>query len=313
MELTMARIRTIKPEFPQSESMGNVSREARLCFILLWTQADDAGRLRGNSRMLASLLYPYDDDAKHHIEGWLVELERQDCITRYVSGGTTLIQVNAWLEHQKIDKPSPSKLPPPPPTEKRNPEPISVTPREDSRIHDSHREDSVADQGEDHIGDPEGDPDGGASVREDSAPTTIDTWPDARAPKDSLEWAQFFDVEFGFEVNLYPGSPERRDFRQLAKRWCDVGATCGQMRRAAEKAQESAKESITYPPGYYDSVLRKMSVAPKSEGASRYRPTRPQTPAELAAANAEAHEVAVRMGILPTAPNYDFDLEAPNA
>ena len=45
----MGRIRTIKPEFPQSESMGRVSRDARLTFILLWTMADDAGRLRSCS------------------------------------------------------------------------------------------------------------------------------------------------------------------------------------------------------------------------------------------------------------------------
>src|SRR6478672_1250768 len=79
----MARIRSIKPEFPQSESMGNVSRDARLTFIQLWTIADDEGRLRGNSRMLASLLYPYDDDAKRLIDKWLLELESQSCITRY--------------------------------------------------------------------------------------------------------------------------------------------------------------------------------------------------------------------------------------
>ena len=76
----MARIRTIKPEFPQSESMGRVSREARYCFIMLWTLADDSGRLRGNSRMLASLLYPYDDDAGALISGWLDELEREGCV-----------------------------------------------------------------------------------------------------------------------------------------------------------------------------------------------------------------------------------------
>jgi len=50
--------------------MGRISREARLCFIMLWTVADDAGRLRGNSRMLASLLYPYDNDATKRMEGW---------------------------------------------------------------------------------------------------------------------------------------------------------------------------------------------------------------------------------------------------
>lgn len=108
----MARIRTIKPEFPQSETMGKVSRECRLCFILLWTLADDAGRLRGNSRMLASLLYPYDDDAKHHIDGWLSDLHDHGCIVRYESDDEQFIQIAKWLSHQKIDKPSPSKIPP---------------------------------------------------------------------------------------------------------------------------------------------------------------------------------------------------------
>lgn len=107
----MARIRTIKPEFPQSESMGRVSRDARLTFIELWTLADDEGRLRGNSRMLASLLFPYDDDAKDLIDGWLRELESEDCLTRYKIGGDSYIQISNWLIHQKIDKPSKSKIP----------------------------------------------------------------------------------------------------------------------------------------------------------------------------------------------------------
>lgn len=108
----MARIRTIKPEFPQSESMGRVSREARLCFILLWTLSDDSGRLRGSSRMLASLLFPYDDDAPALMPGWLAELDREDCVRMYQTGGSTYIEVANWLSHQKIDKPSPSKFPP---------------------------------------------------------------------------------------------------------------------------------------------------------------------------------------------------------
>lgn len=107
----MPRIRTIKPEFPQSESMGKVSREARLCFILLWTLADDEGRMRGSAKMLASLLYPYDTDAPKHIEGWLSELEREDCITRYTSDGNNYLQIRNWCSHQKIDRPTPSKFP----------------------------------------------------------------------------------------------------------------------------------------------------------------------------------------------------------
>lgn len=108
----MARIRTIKPEFPQSESMGRISREARLCFIMLWTIADDSGRLRGSSRMLASLLFPYDDDAPTLMDGWLDELDGEGCLRRYSSDGATYIEIAKWLSHQKIDKPSPSKFPP---------------------------------------------------------------------------------------------------------------------------------------------------------------------------------------------------------
>jgi hypothetical protein len=120
----MARIRTIKPEFPQSESMGKLTRDARLCFIMLWTIADDSGRLRGNSRMLASLLFPYDKDAPDKIDKWLIELEQVRSIQRYKDDlGDSYLQILNWTSHQKIDKPSVSKLPAPP----------SVTIRECSR------------------------------------------------------------------------------------------------------------------------------------------------------------------------------------
>lgn len=107
----MPRIRTIKPEFPQSESMGRVSRDARLLFVQLWTLCDDAGRTRASSRMLASLLYPYDDDAPSLIEGWLGELEREGCVRIYQADGNTYLECANWLKHQKIDKPSKSKIP----------------------------------------------------------------------------------------------------------------------------------------------------------------------------------------------------------
>lgn len=107
----MGRIRTIKPEFPQSESMGRVSREARLLFVLLWTVVDDSGRTRGNSRMLASLLFPYDDDAPGLIDEWLEELAGENCIVRYEVEDAHYVEIRKWADHQKIDKPSPSKFP----------------------------------------------------------------------------------------------------------------------------------------------------------------------------------------------------------
>lgn len=107
----MARIRSIKPEFPQSESMGRVSRDARLLFIQLWPICDDHGRTRAASRMLASLLFPYDDDAPSLIEGWLRELEGEGCIRRYVHDGSAYLEICNWLIHQKIDKPSKPQFP----------------------------------------------------------------------------------------------------------------------------------------------------------------------------------------------------------
>lgn len=127
----MGRIRTLKPEFPQSESMGRVSREARLLFILLWTLVDDSGRTRAASRMLASLLYPYDDDAPAKIGGWMAELEAEGCIACYEVGGSTYLAIRNWAKHQKIDKPSSSKIPP-----------FS----EDSRVFSNPRESSSLDQ-----------------------------------------------------------------------------------------------------------------------------------------------------------------------
>jgi hypothetical protein len=107
----VARIRTIKPEFPQSEDIGRLSRDARLLFVQLWTIVDDDGRARAASRMLASLLYPYDDDAPSLIEGWLNELEHAGLIRRYEFAGAKYLDVINWLKHQKIDRPSKSKLP----------------------------------------------------------------------------------------------------------------------------------------------------------------------------------------------------------
>jgi hypothetical protein len=121
----MARIRSIKPEFPQSETIGRLSRDARLLFIMLWTVVDDFGRTRAASRMLASLLFPYDDDAGPLIDGWLEELEREECVRRYQVDGASYLYIPNWLKHQKIDHAAKKSNHPPPPE--------FASPREPSR------------------------------------------------------------------------------------------------------------------------------------------------------------------------------------
>ena len=168
----MARIRTIKPEFPQSESMGRVSRDARLLFVQLWTLCDDSGRTRGNSRMLASLLFPYDDDAPNLIDGWLDELDRESCIVRYLAEGSTYIEICNWLNHQKIDKPSQSKIPP-----------FS----ESSRILSNHRERSCVDQGSKDQGVDQGSKDQGPVSAPPASPPTRPKKPKAEPSEDETK------------------------------------------------------------------------------------------------------------------------------
>ncbi len=121
----MARIRTIKPELPHSESMGRVSRDARLLFMLLFTLVDDFGRTRAASRLLASLLYPYDNDAPALMDGWKAELAAEGCITLYEVDGTQYLEITNWLKHQKIDHPSRSKFPGPSESLARPREPLA--------------------------------------------------------------------------------------------------------------------------------------------------------------------------------------------
>ena len=106
------RIRTLKPEFFESETVARLGFFARLLFVGLITLADDAGRLRGASRLIASQAFPYDQ-AIEMVEAALEELAAQKLIRRYQVSGSSYILISGWLEHQKIDKPSKSKLPAP--------------------------------------------------------------------------------------------------------------------------------------------------------------------------------------------------------
>lgn len=105
------RIRSVKPEFWTSESNGRLSRDARLLFLALLSAADDEGRFGASSRGLASALFPFDEDAPRLLDGWWAELEREGKVRRWVSDGNTYGEILNWSKHQKIDRPSRSRLP----------------------------------------------------------------------------------------------------------------------------------------------------------------------------------------------------------
>jgi hypothetical protein len=106
------RIRTLKPEFVTSESVSRLSREARLCFVLLLLYVDDCGRGRASPRLISSVLFPYDDDVPDRMDGWLKELEAEGMVIRYNVGADHYLEIPKWSKHQRIDKPSKSNFPP---------------------------------------------------------------------------------------------------------------------------------------------------------------------------------------------------------
>lgn len=109
----MARIRTIKPEAFTSESLAEVTVEAERTFYGLLTQADDHGRHRDNAAIIAGLLWPLR--AEHtsvHVEDDLHQLATANLICRYTGcDSRRYLHIVTWSDHQKIDKPSQSRLP----------------------------------------------------------------------------------------------------------------------------------------------------------------------------------------------------------
>jgi len=108
----MGRIRTIKPELPQDERVGRVSREARLCWLLCFTLADDEGRFRAHPSLLAGTLYPYDGLKPSTVAGWMDELGEAGLLIRYQdTDGQEYAEIHNWRKHQFIPHPANSRLP----------------------------------------------------------------------------------------------------------------------------------------------------------------------------------------------------------
>lgn len=110
----MARIRSVKPQFFTSDTVSRLSKSARLTWIGLWTYCDDAGRGDGRLRIIYGALYPVDDrTTMADLEADLDELEKAERIVRYEVEGKPYLAVPNWGEHQHVNRPSKSHIPPP--------------------------------------------------------------------------------------------------------------------------------------------------------------------------------------------------------
>ncbi len=108
----MARIRSIKPEAFTSETLAQVSIEARWTFAGLWTYVDDDGRGRYNTQLIRAAVYPLDPEMTgDRIGEHLARLEAVGLVCRYIEQGREYVHVVNFREHQHPNKPTPSRLP----------------------------------------------------------------------------------------------------------------------------------------------------------------------------------------------------------
>lgn len=106
------RIRTIKPDIFISEDIAALSYEARWMFIGLLLYVDDQGRGRNDPRLIKAAVYPIDDEVTTNvITERIGELVKRAMVCLYRDGETPLLHVVNFTRHQKINRPTPSKLP----------------------------------------------------------------------------------------------------------------------------------------------------------------------------------------------------------
>jgi hypothetical protein len=114
----VARIRSIKPEFFTSETIGGLDRGTRLTFIGVWTYVDDNGVGVDNARLINAAVYPLEDDPTEALRRTLEDLRRLaevGLIQRYEVHGKRYLFVSTWDEHQQISHPRKTRFPRPEP------------------------------------------------------------------------------------------------------------------------------------------------------------------------------------------------------
>lgn len=105
----MARIRTVKPEFWSDSLMVQLPPLARLLYVAIWTAADDHGCLQDEPERLAMEVMPREDPAA--VDDMVQLLIASGRMTLCASeDGWTYLEVARWADHQRIDRPSKSRI-----------------------------------------------------------------------------------------------------------------------------------------------------------------------------------------------------------
>lgn len=105
----------ISPEIWESQNFSELSDLAKIVFISLFSHADDEGRGRADPAFIKNTTFPYDENRRvADIKQALSEIALRMSVQFYSVNGIEYYFMTKWERWQKIDKPSKSKLPPPP-------------------------------------------------------------------------------------------------------------------------------------------------------------------------------------------------------
>jgi hypothetical protein len=110
----MARIRSIKPSFWADPDVASLRRDARLLVIGLISHADDDGRFLATATAIGGAVFPHDELPPTTIRRWRDEVAKAGIIEVYVVDSREYGWFPNWTKHQKVNRPYPSTLPPPP-------------------------------------------------------------------------------------------------------------------------------------------------------------------------------------------------------
>jgi len=157
------RIRSVKPEWLEDERLGLASSDARVLSIALMLMADDEGRGRASPVMLGGQVFPGLANPREVSAKALEELRAICFVDLFEVDGQHYFEIRNWEKHQKIDHPTPSKLPKNPHTSD-----VLANPRESSRAVANPRASRAIHSYPDPLPDP--DPEGVKGEGSNSAP-----------------------------------------------------------------------------------------------------------------------------------------------
>ncbi len=110
------RIRTVKPEWLTDGRLSECSLAARVLSVGLLLHADDEGRGR-ITRATPYEIFPGESNPAKTFEAALEELSF--FCTVYEQNHDRLFEISNFAKHQRINRPTKSKIPPPPPPDQK--------------------------------------------------------------------------------------------------------------------------------------------------------------------------------------------------